>query len=625
MPRRPAILVISAAALIASSTLVGRSPDRAEALCHLSNIELQSVFPVAQPFRAVAPQPTITFNKDIAPILRQNCATCHRPGQLGPFSLLTYEDARPRAREIMRAVQTRRMPPWKPELGHGEFMGVRRLSDAQIALIARWVEEGSRQGDPNDLPAAPVWASGWQLGHPDLVVSMPEPYQLPATGRDVFRTFVVPIPLASRRYVRAMEFNPGNFKAVHHAIIKIDRTRLSREWDEAEPGPGYEGGGSREARFPDGHFLGWTPGQSPRVSPAGMAWRLEPESDLVIELHLMPTGRAEPVQASVGLFFTDQPPTETPYMLRIGRQDLDIAAGQRDYVNADSYRLPVDVDVLAVQPHAHYLAREIHGFATLPDGSMRELIDIKDWDFHWQDVYQLAVPLALPRGTVIAMRYTYDNSAANPKNPNKPPRRVTFGQTSASEMGSLWVQVLPHSSADLDILDRDFAPKILADDIAGDEKWLEMNPGDARLHAELGAAYFEAERVDDALTQLREAVRLDPTALRHYDVGRVLLQARRFSEAGAEFNQALAMKPDMPEAVYGLGLVFDSLGRLDQAVDAYTRALRLNLDYADAHFNLARILAAQGRNAEAIGHYEEVLKIRPDDAEAKAAIGRLGR
>ncbi|HEV3215074.1 MAG TPA: tetratricopeptide repeat protein [Vicinamibacterales bacterium] len=599
-------------------------PRRIEFLIIFAGGALASVALLAQ--RAPQPAPaaaSVTFNRDIAPILWQNCATCHRTGQLGPFSLITYEDARPRAREILRAVENRRMPPWKPEPGHGDFVGIRRLTDAQIGLVRRWIDGGSPQGDPKDSPPAPTWAPGWQLGQPDLIVAMPEPYMLAGSGPDVFRTFVVPIPLSSRRYVRAMEFNPGNFRAVHHANIKIDRTRLSREWDEGEPGPGYEGGGSREAQFPDGHFLGWTPGQSPRVSPPGMSWRLEPETDLVIEMHLMPTGAREPVQASVGLFFTEEPPSKTPYMLRLGRQDLDIRPGQLDYVNADSYTLPVDVDVLAVQPHAHYLAREVHGFATLPDGSARELIYIKDWDFHWQDVYQFAAPLALPKGTVVSMRYTYDNSAANPRNPNRPPRRVTFGQTSASEMGSLWVQVLPHSAADLEALDRDFSPKILADDIAGDEKWLEMNPRDARLHAELAACYFDAGRVEAALQHLREAVTLDPTPLRHYDVGRVLLVARRFPEAGAEFNQALALKRDMPEALYGLGLAFDGLGRLDEAVDAYNRALRLNLDFVDIHFNLARILAAQGKTTEAIAQYEEVLKRRPDDAEAKRAVEEL--
>ena len=567
----------------------------------------------------------ITFNKDIAPIVWQNCTNCHRSGQLGPFSLVTFEDVRPRAREIVRAVKSHAMPPWKPEPGHGEFEGVRRLPDAQIALVERWVDQGSRQGDPNDLPPAPTWPAGWQLGEPDLIVSMPEPYVLKADGADVFRTFVVPIPLTTRRYVRAMEFHPGSFTSVHHANIKVDRTRLSRQWDEGEPGPGYDGGGSREAKFPDGQFLGWTPGQSPRVSPHGMTWHIDPDSDLVIEMHLMPTKTTEQVRASVGLFFTDEAPTQTPYMLRIGRQDIDIAAGQQSYVNTDSYTLPVDVDVLAVQPHAHYLARDIRGFATLPDGSTRPLIYIKDWDFHWQDVYRFAAPLALPKGSIVTMRYTYDNSTGNPRNPNRPPKRVTFGQTSASEMGSLWIQVLPHSPADLAILDRDFSPKVLADDIAGDEKWLEMNPGDARLHAELAMCYSEAGRPDDALKQLRLAEQLDPTPLRKYDIGRLLLLMRRFPEAGAAFNQALALKPDMPESLYGLGLAFDALGRLDEAVDAYSRALKLNLNFANAHFNIARVLAAQGKTAEAITHYRQTLQLRPEDTEAAAALQQLQR
>jgi Tfp pilus assembly protein PilF len=565
----------------------------------------------------------VTFSRDVAPIIWHNCTSCHRPGQLGPFNLVTFEDVRPRAREILRAVKSRAMPPWKPEPGYGDFAGARRLTDAQIAMLERWVDEGSPRGDSRDLPEVPRWTADWQLGQPDLIVRMPEPFILKPGGGDVFRTFVVPIPLTARRYVRAMEFHPGSFKSVHHANIKIDQTRLSRQWDEAEHGPGYDGGGSREARFPDGQFLGWTPGQSPRVSPPGLTWHIDPGSDLVIEMHLMPAPTTESVQASVGLFFTDQPPAQSAYMLRIGRQDLDIPAGQPAYVNTDAYTLPVDVDVLGVQPHAHFLAREVRGFATLPDGSTRPLIYIKNWDFHWQDVYRFMKPIALPKGSTVVMRYTYDNSEANPRNPNRPPKRVTFGQTSSSEMGSLWIQVLPRSHADLERLDRDFSPKVLADDIAGDEKWLEMNPDDARLHAELAMCYSEAGRLEDALTQLRMAETLEPTPLRTYDIGRVLLLMRRFAEAGAAFNHALALKPDMPESLYGLGLAFDGLGRLDEAVDAYERALTLNLSYADAHFNLARVLAAQGKTAAARRHYEEALRLRPDDAEAKAALEKL--
>lgn len=569
------------------------------------------------------PTPAVTFNKDIAPILWRHCAACHLPGRSGPFSLITYDAVRPRAREIARAVKSRRMPPWKPEPGHGTFAGSRALAAEQVSLIERWVEQGSLEGHPRDLPPPPAWSDGWEMGEPDLVVAMPEPFPMAANATDVFRTFVVPIPLSARRYVRAMEFRPGSPRAVHHANIKVDQTRFSRQWDVRDPGPGYRGGGSREAKFPDGQFLGWTPGQSPRVSPPGMAWRLDPGSDLVIEMHLMSGFAAESVQASVGFFFTDQAPTRTAYMLRLGRQDLDIPAGQREYVSTDAYTLPVNVDVLGIQPHAHFLAREVRGTATLPDGTITPLIYIREWDFHWQDFYQFAAPLALPRGTVVAMRYTYDNSAGNTRNPSRPPRRVTFGQTSASEMGTLWLQVLPGSPAAWQTLDRHFSPKLLADDIAGNEKWLEVNPEDAQIHAELGMCYFEADRSADALRHLSEAARLDPVAGRHYDVGRLLLVMRLYQDAVMPFRRALALEPGMAASHYGLGLAFDGQGRLDEAVAAYTTALELNLDYADAHFNLARVLTVQGRYGEAVAHYRRALQLNPGDAETLAAIERL--
>ena len=518
--------------------------------------------------RAAAQEP-VTFARDIAPILFERCAACHRPGQIAPFSLLTFEDVRPRALRIAEIVKSRVMPPWKPEPGHGNFLGDRRLSESEIATFQDWVRQGLQRGNPADLPPVPSTMQEWQIGKPDLVVTMPDRYLLPAQGRDVFRTFVVPVDVPAARYVRAVEFRPGNPEVVHHANIKVDRTRLSRRWDENEAGPGYEGGGSREARFPDGMFLGWTPGQSPRLSPEGMAWRLDPGSDLVIELHLMPGTNPEAVQVSVGFLFTSEVPVRTGYMLRLGRQDIDIAAGDSSYVTTDAYTLPVDVEALAVQPHAHFLAREVRSWATFPDGTTRPLILIRDWDFHWQDVYTYAQPLSLPKGTTIEMRYTYDNSAGNRSNRNTPPRRVTFGQTSASEMGSLWLQVVPRSAADLTLLDRDFSPKLLRDDIAGNEKWLEVEPRNAQLRAELAACYLEANRFDDAVVQLSEAARLEPAAGRHYDVGRVLLLQERYQQARRSFQAALELNPAFGEALYGLAVAQHGEGNLDAAVDLY--------------------------------------------------------
>jgi tetratricopeptide (TPR) repeat protein len=566
-------------------------------------------------------QTSITFADDVAPILLTHCTSCHRPGQTAPFSLLRYEEVRPRAKQIAAVTRGRTMPPWKPEPGYGRFLGERRMTDEEIATIQTWVAQGMTRGDPADLPP-PHLSDAWKLGTPDIVVRMPEPYVLAAGRRDVFRTFVIPLPPDAAAYVNAVEFLPGNRKVVHHANIKVDRTRLSRRRDDDEPGAGYEGGGSREAKFPDGMFLGWTPGQSPRVSPQGMSWRLEPQSDLVVELHLMPGTAPEPVQVSVGLYFTDERPTRTGYMLRLGRQDIDIAAGRRDYINADAYTLPVDVDVLAVQPHAHFLMKEARAWATLPNGTVEPLIYIKDWNFHWQDVYTYAHPLTLPKGTVIEMRYTYDNSAANRLNPNRPPRRVTFGQTSASEMGSLWLQVVPRRTADLVRLEQDFGPKILRDDIAGNETWLEVEPNNAPLRAELAACYLEANRFADALVQLGEAARLDPTAGRHYDVGRVLLIQQNYTEAEVAFRRALAVKPVFAEALYGLAVVRHGQRNLDEAIELYGRALASDATNSSGHYNLGRALAERGQLERAMQSYHKAIELAPEDADAHQSLAR---
>ena len=561
----------------------------------------------------------VWFNRDIAPIVFAHCAPCHRPGEAAPFSLLTYDEVRRRAQLIAVMTRNRSMPPWKPEPGYGEFAGERRLSDRQVELIQQWVELGTPEGDANDLPPAPRWAGGWQLGKPDLVVSMPEPYLLRSDGPDVFRTFVIPIELPTGRYVRGLEVHPGVPRAVHHANVKIDRTRSSRRLDDDDPGPGFDGGGGRNAVFPDGHFLGWTPGQAPHLLDV-TAWRLEAGSDLVVETHMMPTGKPERVQVRVGLFFTDEPPVRVPYMMRLGRQSIDIPAGTRDYTVTDSYQLPVDVEVLSVQPHAHNLAREVKGFARLPDGTTTPLIYIRDWDFRWQDVYRFRRPIPLPRGTTLTMQYTYDNSADNIRNPNRPPKRVTFGQTTASEMGDLWLRLAAPTSSDRAALDLDYAPKMLQEDIAGDEKTLEVNPNDAARHSDLAFCYLAAGRAADAIVQFETAVRLEPgSAHAHYDLGTTLLSQKRLDEAAEHFDRALRLKPGFSEAYNNRGAVQALQGKTDEAIASYTEALRLNAANVEARDNLgsalatrASMLARRDRIDEAIGHYRRALQLNAD-------------
>lgn len=573
---------------------------------------------------AVAPasaQDRVSFARDIAPVVFSRCASCHRPGGSAPFSLLTYGDARSRATQIAAVTSSRYMPPWKPQAGHGEFAGARRLTDREIDLFQRWAADGAAEGNPAALPAAPKYSDGWQLGTPDLIVTMPEAYLLAPDGTDVFRTFVLPVPTSTSRYVAAVEFRALGTTAVHHANIKLDESGASRRLDEAEAEPGFDGGSSREARFPDGHFLGWTPGQSPQRG-TDTAWQLPPNSALVVEAHMQPTGRQELIKIGIGLYFTDTPPSRVPYMIRLGSQRIDIPAGEAEYISTDEYVLPVDVEIRRVQPHAHNLARTIEGHARRPDGTTEWLIDIQDWDFRWQDVYEYAKPLSLPAGTTLSMRYTYDNSPRNARNPNRPPRRVTFGQTSASEMGDLWLQVVTHNPADRARLDRDYAPKMLREDIAGVEKSLESTPLDARLHADLALCYIEAGRVADALASFERSLQLDPRSPgTQYDLGTLLLRERRYAEAQSRLEAALAIKPDFSEAHNNLGTVHFAQGRHEEALRAYREAVRIDPHNSRAHYNLGRVLATREQWEPAVLAFEEALELTPQDADTNAALG----
>lgn len=542
----------------------------------------------------------MTFTKDVAPILFAHCSSCHRAGEIGGFSLLTYEDVRPRARAIARATLTRAMPPWKPEPGYGEFAGVRRLSDAQIDTIRRWVDGGAIEGNAADLPPVPAFPEGWRLGQPDLVIQMREPFTVAAGSRDVLRNFVIPIPVDRPRYVSGLEFRPGNARIVHHANFRIDTTRRSRAMDEADPRPGYDGF-MTTASFPEGHFLGWTPGQLPPLAAEGMAWRLDPDTDLVVQLHLQPAERTEEVvQSSIGLFFTDKPPARTPMMLRLGRQHIDIAPGVRDYTIEDSYVLPVDVDVYAVQPHAHFRAREIKGFATLPDATTKWLLFIRDWDFNWQDVYRYASPFTLPKGTTLAMRYTYDNSSLNERNPDRPPKRVRWGQNSSDEMGDLWIQVRARSEEDRKVLYADFGPKVMAEDAVGYEKMLEADPGNGRLHEAVAAIDLQLQRIDTAVAHLEQALRINPASVEaHYNFGTALVWQGRHDDAIGHFQRALQIDPRHTASMVNLGVVLQSRNQLDEAIAYFRRALELAPADAIARANLERALAARGAAQQA--------------------------
>ena len=383
----------------------------------------------------------VTFGSDVAPILYKRCVGCHRDGEVAPFPLVTYEDAAKRAPLIARVSASRLMPPWKPVPGFGDFEGARALTSAEIETLRRWADSGApRGGTPPPVPAA-VNAG---IATPDLVARMPAPFIVPADGPDIYRCFVIPLGLDAAKYVDAIEFRPGNPRVVHHALFFVDRTRMAREKDYSCFGaPGF---------LPVGGLGGWSPGSPPIRMPDGAAAVLSKGSQLVIQLHFHPTGKPEIVQSEIAFSFTTEAPRRRLMDIPLGSQLIDIPAGEKAYKVRDHFTVPVDVDAIGIIPHAHYICKEMKGFAKLPDGPTRWLISIRDWDFNWQEHYKYRRPVHLPAGTRIEMEFTYDNSAANPRNPNQPPQRVRYGSGSSDEMAGLHVQVFASRESDVDEL-----------------------------------------------------------------------------------------------------------------------------------------------------------------------------
>jgi len=384
---------------------------------------------------AVAAEP-VTFSRHIAPLFQQHCQSCHRPGEVAPFSLTTYRDAAPWRHHIREATQTRRMPPWKPVAGHGDFAAVRRLSDAEIALIARWVEAGAPEGDPRDLPAPREFPATWSLGPPDVLLAPAANFAVPPSHQDLYRCFAIPTDFKEDRWVTAAEVIPGNRKIVHHVLTYIDTEGRSLALDEAEPGLGYTCFGG--PGFPSaGGLGGWAPGAPPTRMPDRVGMRLPAGARVVVQVHYHNHGaRVENDRTAIGLYFAKGPIDKRVRVIPIVNRHFLIPAGAARHEVEASFTLPSrwNLHAIAVAPHMHLLGREMKVTATYPDGTVRPLIYIDDWDFNWQGAYTYATPVPLPGGTRIDLRAIYDNSAGNPRNPNSPPKDVRWGEGTDDEM-----------------------------------------------------------------------------------------------------------------------------------------------------------------------------------------------
>ena len=388
----------------------------------------------------------VTFARHIAPLLYKHCANCHRPGQVAPFPLLTYADAAPRASVIAAVTSNRTMPPWRASAGHLKLIGEQKLTPREISHFQQWFKAGAPEGSPPVAP--PQFRVGWQLGEPDLVVKMPQPFPIAADGPDLYRCFAIPPGLNEDRFVRAIEFSPGSRRAVHHALFFTDASGTARKLAAASPGQGYPCFGV-PGFLPTSSLGGWSPGNSALPYPKGTAGSIGKRSDLVMQIHYHSTGKPETDQSSLALYFSKEPPTRKLMDVALGSRLIDIPAGDAAYHVRDHFELPVDVWATGIIPHAHYICKEMHGVAILPNGRRLPLLDITDWDFNWQRQYRYETPVLLPEGTRLEMDFIYDNSAANPRNPSVPPQRTLWGPDSTDEMAGLHVQVIPVHNEDV--------------------------------------------------------------------------------------------------------------------------------------------------------------------------------
>lgn len=403
-----------------------------------------------------------TWASDVAPIIYKNCSPCHRPGQPAPFSLLSYDDVKSRVEAIIDVTGRRYMPPWPPAAAEGfpELADDRRLKAGDLATLKAWAAANMPVGEIARAPSPPTYPVGWWLGVPDMILSLPAPVVVPADGDDIYRNLTLNLDLPIDRSIVAIDYQPTARAVVHHALFFVEPSDVQVTDGDLLPGLGRAlllgrglESGSRLTSADDawGGLGGWVPGVTPRFFPEGIAQRLPRHSNIVMQLHLHPSGKEEREDGKLALYFAKASAPKSLTGIQVPpafgyAAGLDIPAGEKRFVVKDSFTLPVDVEAYGARGHAHYLGREMKMTAALPNRSPRGLLWIDDWDFAWQDSYYFRSPVKLPKGTRIDVELVYDNSKENPRNPNSPPARVRWGLGSHDEMGSMTLLVVAPSA-----------------------------------------------------------------------------------------------------------------------------------------------------------------------------------
>ncbi|MEP6769932.1 MAG: hypothetical protein ABJC61_14765 [Acidobacteriota bacterium] len=393
----------------------------------------------------VPPAPAkVTFNRDVAPLLQAHCQTCHHEGGIAPFPLVTYQDAFAKKTLIAYNTSNRIMPPWHVDSACTDFADDPSLTAAEIQTFSEWAFSGAAEGDPKDLPPPVTFSSGWALGAPDTVLTMAAPMTPDFSKGDVYRCFVMPTGLTSDRYVEAAEVVPGVAKMVHHVILFIDTTGVSETLDAEDPGPGYSCFGGPGFALSSA-LGGWAPGNVPTRLPAGVGLALPKSSRIVMQVHYSAlSGITAPDVTAVGITYSKTPVHKVLRIAPVINQSFVLPAGAPDTeVTASVPFIPLDLHLYAVTPHMHLLGRTMHVRATAGDGSQRCLVDVPDWNFHWQRSYFFRDPPPLPAGSRVDLVAHYDNSSANPQNVSRPPKEVRWGESTTDEMciAFLWFTI----------------------------------------------------------------------------------------------------------------------------------------------------------------------------------------
>jgi hypothetical protein len=402
-----------------------------------------------------------TYAGDVAAILNARCVACHRPGQAAPFPLTTYDEARRKARTIAKVVETRQMPPWPAVEGDAEFAHARRLSDAEIATLRAWADADAPSGDLATSPATPSFPNEWQLGTPDLLLTVAAPFPVPAEGRDIYRYFAVPLTISEVKHLSAIAIRSNEPSVVHHVLYYIDASGRLHERTDDDGRPGL-----RRVRVNELKAIGgWAVGMDAARHPLGLGHELPTNGDHVLQVHFHPDGKARNVTLDVGLYFTSEKPSRELLEFQLppefgARYGIDIPAGEREYEVLDEWTTPAPIDLVSVWAHAHQVCVRAEATATFPDGTVRKLLTIPHWDFNWQLRYDFREPVRLPAGTRVTGRLVYDNSDENPDNPNSPPKRVTWGEQTTDEMGSLIFNCVAADEADKPALAKSYVAHV---------------------------------------------------------------------------------------------------------------------------------------------------------------------